>query len=167
MARLRAGEVDLILTADAEQPPDGVEVVTLLEDPLYAVLPSSHPLAGREQIGLEELASGTWVDTPSGSDARRLLLAACARAGFIPRVAFESDEYLTIQQLVAAGVGVALVPRLARRSSSPPGTTAVPLASPVVRRVMAALPAAEFRAPPAGVMLEVLREVGAAVSAEG
>ena len=142
-------------------------MLTLLEDPLHAVLPGAHPLAGREQIALEELASETWVDTPSGSDARRLLLAACARAGFIPRVAFESDEYLTIQQLVAAGVGVALVPRLARRSSSPPGTTAVPLDAPVVRRVMAAVPAAEFRAPAASVMLEILREVAAAVSAEG
>ena len=92
-------------------PSDGrAELVTLLDDPLCAVLPESHPLAQREQIGLEELASETWVDTPSGSDARRLLLSACARAGFIPRVAFESDEYLTIQQLVAAGVGVALCP---------------------------------------------------------
>jgi DNA-binding transcriptional LysR family regulator len=167
MARLKAGEVDLILTADAEPSPDGeVEVVTLLEDPLCAVLPDSHPLAGREQLALEELAGDTWVDTPSGSDARRLLLWACARAGFIPRVAFESDEYLTIQQLVAAGVGVALVPGLARRSTTAPGTTGVPLASPVVRRVMAAVHPPTFRAPAAGAMLEILREVAAAVSAE-
>ena len=88
-----------------------VELVTLLDDPLCAVLPESHLLAAREQIGLEELASETWVDTPSGTDARRLLLSACARAGFIPRVAFESDEYLTIQQLVAAGVGRRARPR--------------------------------------------------------
>jgi DNA-binding transcriptional LysR family regulator len=167
MARLRAGEVDLILTADAEPSPDGeVQVVTLLEDPLCAVLPDSHPLAGRDQLALEELAGDTWVDTPSGSDARRLLLWACARAGFIPRVAFESDEYLTIQQLVAAGVGVALVPGLARRSSTAPGTTGVPLASPVVRRVMAAVHPPEFRAPAASAMLEILREVAAAVGAE-
>jgi DNA-binding transcriptional LysR family regulator len=167
MRRLRAGEVDLILTADAEPlPDDGVEIVTLLEDPLCAVLPDPHPLAGREQLALEELASETWVDTPTGSDARRLLLWACAQAGFIPRVAFESDEYLTIQQLVAAGVGVALVPGLARRSSSAPGTTGVPLALPVVRRVMAAVHAPEFRAPAAGAMLEVLRGVADAVSAE-
>ena len=168
MVRLRAGDVDLILTADAEPPADGrVEVATLLDDPLCAVLPESHPLAGREQIGLEELASETWVDTPSGSDARRLLLWACGRAGFIPRVAFESDEYLTIQQLVAAGVGVALVPGLARRSSSAPGTVGVPLAAPVVRRVMAAVHAPEFRAPAAGAMLAILREVAAAVVVEG
>jgi DNA-binding transcriptional LysR family regulator len=168
MARLRAGEVDLILTADAEESPDaGVEVVTLLEDPLHAVLPSSHPLAGREQLALEELASDTWVDTPTGSDARRLLLWACARAGFIPRVAFESDEYLTVQQLVAAGVGVALVPGLALRSSSVSGTTVLPLGSPVVRRVMAAVHASEFRAPAAGAMLEILREVAAGGNEEG
>jgi DNA-binding transcriptional LysR family regulator len=167
MARLRAGKVDLILTADAEQSPDGVELVTLLEDPLHAVLPSSHPLAGREQIALEELASETWVDTPTGSDARRLLLWACARAGFIPRVAFESDEYLTIQQLVAAGVGVALVPGLALRSSSVPRTTGVPLGAPVVRRVMAAVHTPEFRAPAASAMLEMLREVAAGGNEEG
>ena len=131
------------------------------------MLPSAHPLAGREQLGLEELASETWVDTPTGSDARRLLLSACARAGFIPRVAFESDEYLTIQQLVAAGVGVALVPGLARRSSSAPGTAGVPLATPVVRRVMAALHPPEFRAPAAGAMLEILCEVAAAQPAAG
>jgi DNA-binding transcriptional LysR family regulator len=167
MARLRAGEVDLILTADAELPPDGgVELVTLLEDPLCAVLPEWHTLASREHLALDELASETWVDTPSGSDARRLLLSACAGAGFIPRVAFESDEYLTIQQLVAAGVGVALVPGLARRSSSVPRTVGVPLTTPVVRRVMAAVHPPEFRAPAAGAMLEMLREVAAAVSAE-
>jgi len=160
MVRLRSGDVDLILTADAEPPADGrIEVVTLLDDPLCAVLPESHPLAGREQIALEELASETWVDTPSGSDARRLLLWACGRAGFIPRVAFESDEYLTIQQLVAAGAGVALVPGLARRSSSASRTVGVPLATPVVRRVMAAAHAPEFRAPAAGAMLAILREV--------
>jgi DNA-binding transcriptional LysR family regulator len=168
MARLRAGEVDLILTADAEQPrDDGIELVTLLEDPLFAVLPESHALAGREQLALEELASETWVDTPSGSDARRLLLWACARAGFIPRVAFESDEYLTIQQLVAAGAGVALVPGLARRSSSAAGTIGVPLTAAVARRVMAAVHADDFRSPAAGAMLEILRDVAAAVAKEG
>lgn len=167
MARLRAGEVDLILTADAEPPSGGaVELVTLLEDPLQAVLPSTHLLAGREQLALEELASDTWVDTPTGSDARRLLLWSCARAGFIPRVAFESDEYLTVQQLVAAGAGVALLPGLALRSSSVPGTTVVPLSTPVARRVMAALHAPAFRAPAASAMLAILREVAAGSAAE-
>lgn len=163
MARLRAGDADLILTADAEAPSDGtVELVTLLDDPLHAVLPASHPLAHRDRLALEELASETWVETPAGSDARRLLFWACSQAGFIPRVAFESDEYLTIQQLVATGVGVALVPGLALRSSPVPGTIALPLASPVARRVMAGVHTPEFRAPAAAAMLAILRRVAGA-----
>ena len=63
---------------------------------------------------------------------------------------------------MAAGVGVALVPGLARRSSSAPRTVGVPLATPVVRRVMAAAHPPEFRAPAAGAMLAILGEVAAA-----
>lgn len=162
MAALRAGDVDLIITADAEQQPnDAIEVVTLLEDPLRAVLPSAHPLASRAQLALHELASDTWIDAPAGSEARRLLLWACGLAGFIPRVAFESDEYATVQELVAAGVGVALIPQLALRSS-PPGVAVVSLAAPVVRQVMAAVHAPQFRAPAANAMITILREVARA-----
>ena len=92
---------------------DNVEIVHLLDDPLLAVLPVDHPLAGREDLQLADLAADTWVDPPAGSEARRLLLQVCSRAGFIPRVAFESDEYTTVAQLVAAGAGVALIPEMA------------------------------------------------------
>lgn len=159
MAALRAGDVDLILTADAvQQPNDAIEVVTLLKDPLYAVVPSAHPLAGRELLGLEELASETWVDPPAGSEARRLLIEACGRCGFIPRVAFESDEYATVAQLVATGVGVALIPRLGLRSP-PAGVAILPLEVPVVREVMAAVHAPQYRAPAANAMIGILRDV--------
>ena len=164
MALLRAGRADLILTADADPGqdlPPGVEIVRLLEDPLDAVLPAAHRLAGRSELALEELAGETWVDTPESSEARRLLAAACGRAGFRPDVRFESDDYATVQQLVAAGVGVALIPRLA--SGRPPDRVArVPLGPPgVVRQIAAAVHAPEFRAPSAGAMLDILRDVGA------
>lgn len=163
LAQLREGRVDLIITADdgpGEVP--GVEVVPLLDDPLLLVLPSTHPLTARERIGLEELAAEPWVDTRAGSEARRLLLRACGRAGFIPRVAFESDEYATIQELVAAGAGVALIPELALRSS-PDGVRIRPLAGPpVVRHVRAAVHAEEYRAPAAGAMLSILQAVAGA-----
>lgn len=159
-ARLRAGDVDLIIAVDVVQRPnDTIEVVELLEDPFHAVLPSDHPLATRGgPVRLSELADETWVDTPAGSEARRMLLVACGRAGFIPHVAFESDDYATVQQLVATGVGVALIPALALRSS-PPGTTVVALETPFARKVMAALHVPEYRAPAAGAMMEILREV--------
>jgi DNA-binding transcriptional LysR family regulator len=159
-AQLRAGEVDLIITADDETAAiDGLETHPLLDDELCAVLPREHPLAAHPAVELAALAGETWVDTPAGSEARRLLLRACGRAGFIPRVAFESDEYATIQELVAAGAGVALIPRLALRS--PPGGVRVrPLAGPpVVRHVFAAVPAPEYRAPAADAMLAILEGV--------
>lgn len=162
VAQLRAGDVDLIITADDNAGEvDGLEVHPLLEDPLCAVLPSGHPLASHAAVELSAMAMETWVDTPAGSEARRLLLRVCGAAGFIPRVAFESDEYATIQELVAAGAGVALIPELALRS--PPGGVRVrPLAGPpVVRHVRAAVHAPEYRAPAAGAMLAILETVAA------
>lgn len=158
MVKLRAGEVDLIVTVDAE-PEDGVEVVSLLEDPLFAAVPETNGLAGRDEVALEELASDTWIDAPADSETRRMTLWACGRAGFIPRVAFESDEYTTILNLVATGVGVALVPGLAL-ATPPPGVVVIPLSGPpVVRNIQAAVHASEYRAPAATAMLEILREL--------
>ncbi len=163
MQLLRAGDVDLIVTADADAGRvDNVEVVHLLDDPLLAVLPADHPLAGREDLQLADLAADTWVDPPTGSEARRLLLHACSKAGFIPRVAFESDEYTTVAHLVAAGAGVALIPEMAL-GVPPEGVLVRALAGPpLARSVAAALHAPEYRAPAAAAMLTLLQAVVAA-----
>ncbi len=159
MQRLRTGDVDLIVTADAEPGrADNIEVVHLLDDPLLAVLPGDHPLTGRDELRLEDLAADTWIDPPAGSESRRLLLQVCGRAGFIPRVAFESDEYTTVASLVAAGAGVALIPQMAL-GSPPPGVQVRALAGPpLARSVAAALHAPEYRAPAAAAMLALLQE---------
>lgn len=159
MRQLRAGEVDFIVTADASAA-GTIEVVELVDDRFFAVLPNGHELAGRDSVPLAALEHETWVDTPPGTEARRLLASVCRRAGFAPRVMFESDDYATVQELVAAGAGVALIPSLALRRP-PPGVTLRPLAGePVSRRIMAALHVPQYRAPAAGAMLDVMREVG-------
>jgi DNA-binding transcriptional LysR family regulator len=160
MRRLRAGDVDLIVTADAA-PTETIQVVELVDDPFYVVLPVNHALVAHAELPLAALESERWVDTPPGTEARRLLVTVCRRAGFTPRVAFESDDYATVQELVAAGAGVALVPSLALRRP-PPGVALRPLAGePVSRRIMAALHVPQYRAPAAGAMLKVLQEAGA------
>lgn len=165
MTRLRAGELDLVITADAREGVHGnVEVVRLMVDPLCAVLPGGHPLAGRDDLRLEELAAETWVDTRHNSEARKLLLRVCGKAGFIPRVAFESDEYATVAELVAANAGVALIPALGL-TARPAGVVVLPLSGePVVRYVNAALHTPEYRAPAAGAMLDILMAVAAGYS---
>src|SRR5437764_889397 len=62
---------------------------------------------------LVDLAEEDWVQTSASSPCARHVVRSCLTSGFEPNVTFESDDYETVQGLVAAGVGVALIPRLA------------------------------------------------------
>src|SRR5689334_6814100 len=114
--RLRAGELDLALLFefDGEQPlPADVARAPLLQDPMYLALPREHALAAKARLRLSELHDEEWVQTSSASACARHVVRCCHAAGFEPSVSFESDDYQTVQGLVAAGVGVALIPQLA------------------------------------------------------
>jgi DNA-binding transcriptional LysR family regulator len=161
--RLRAGELDLALLFEFDDgaAQDELTRVELLEDPLYLALPSEHKLAKRRKLRLEDLREEAWVQTSSASPCARHVVRSCHAAGFEPNVAFESDDYQTVQGLVAAGVGVALIPELALtvvregiaiRALSP---------QPPVRQVIAATPAGARLLPAAPAMLAVLSEAAA------
>ena len=110
----------------------------LLDDPLDAVLPRDHPLAGRPAIALGALATETWVGPSPGTSCLEVTLAGCAAAGFVPPLVHRTNDFATIMTFVAAGLGVALVPRLAQ-DRVPPGVAIVPLrGTPPARRVFAA-----------------------------
>ncbi len=115
--RLRAGELDLALLFEFPGMPEragtGLRNVTLLEDPMHVALPASHELAGKPALSLADLREEDWVQTSAASPCARHVVRSCLAAGFEPSVTFESDDYETVQGLVAAGVGVALIPRLA------------------------------------------------------
>src|SRR3954447_7925497 len=112
---LRAGELDLVVafTYAAVGARDGRDLVSvpLLHDPSHVVLPSGHPAAGATEVQLGDLANDTWI---AGCErCRRHLLHLAGGAGFDPTIAFDTDDYLTVQSLVAAGLGVSLLPALA------------------------------------------------------
>jgi DNA-binding transcriptional LysR family regulator len=115
--RLRAGEFDLALlfefSSSRERPSAGLRTVKLLEDPMDVALPASHPLAVKPALTLADLRDQHWVQTSASSPCARHVVRSCLAAGFEPTVTFESDDYETVQGLVGAGVGVALIPRLA------------------------------------------------------
>src|SRR6476661_5422382 len=114
--RLRAGELDLALLFEfAEEAllQRDMERLELLEDPMYLALPREHRLAARRRPRLEDLKQESWVQTSRSSPCARHVVRSCHAAGFEPNVSFESDDYQTVQGLVAAGVGVALIPELA------------------------------------------------------
>ncbi len=161
IARLRAGELDLALLFEFSGETFAAADVNrteLLEDPMYLALASAHPLARKGRPRLADLAAEAWVQTSSSSPCARHVVRSCHAAGFEPNVAFESDDYQTVQGLVAAGVGVALIPELALsvvrddiaiRSLSP---------APPLRQVIAATPAGARLVPAAPAMLGVLEE---------
>ncbi|GBQ00286.1 LysR family transcriptional regulator [Streptomyces spongiicola] len=107
--RLRAGELDLCLTSPVPDAPDLV-ARRLDEQRLRLVVPDDHRLATRRRIRLAEAADETFVTLEPGYGLRRITDALCAEAGFSPRVAFEGEEAETLRGLVAAGLGVALLP---------------------------------------------------------
>ncbi|MFI8102457.1 LysR family transcriptional regulator [Streptomyces sp. NPDC086023] len=107
--RLRAAELDLCLTSPVPEAPDLV-ARRLDEQRLRLVVPDDHRLAGRKRIRLAEAAEETFVTLEPGYGLRRITDDLCAEAGFKPRVAFEGEEAETLRGLVAAGLGVALLP---------------------------------------------------------
>lgn len=107
---IAAGELDLAVVPDTDpDPPADVELEFLMDDPFYVALPREHPLAGAGDLRMEDLREETWIEGRLCMDG---LQRAANAAGFEPRVAFDSSEWLGKQGLVSAGVGVALIPAL-------------------------------------------------------
>jgi DNA-binding transcriptional LysR family regulator len=160
--RLGSGEIDVALLFDfpgvTEPPGGGLWTEQLLEDPLHVALPASHRLARRPELRLKDLRAEAWVQTSESSPCARHVVRCCHAAGFEPTVSFESDDYQTVQGLVAAGVGVALVPELAL--SSVRDDIVVRSLSPEspIRRILVATSPNPGGAPAATEMVRILRD---------
>ncbi len=162
VARLRAGDLDLALLfefAGESLPAQDIARTDLLEDPMYLALPRAHPLAARERLRLQDLASEAWVQTSSSSPCARHVVRSCHAAGFEPNVAFESDDYQTVQGLVAAGVGVALIPELALSVAREDVAIRALSPAPPLRQVIAATPEGARMVAAAPAMLGILEAV--------
>src|SRR5437763_3950477 len=161
--RLRAGEFDIALLFESagvrQRPAGSLRPVTLLEDPMDVALPADHRLAAKRALKLSDLRNEDWVQTSAPSPCARHVVRLCLAAGFEPNVTFESDDYETVQGLVAAGVGVALIPRLALTHVHP-GIVVRELSprSPA-RKVVAATMSGPGVAPAARTMLKILSDV--------
>lgn len=161
--RLRSGDIDLALVYDFEPLPDtlgdDLELTHLIDDRYDAVLAVDHPLAARKRISLADLADDPWIASSPQCGCRGITDRACHDAGFDLSVAFEADETMAAQALVAAGVGVTIFPRLALNPLHP-GVVARSLGpSAPVRRIWAARPADGYRSPASEAMLQILQDV--------
>jgi DNA-binding transcriptional LysR family regulator len=159
--QLHSGEHDLVLVYDYDYVPLAADRDTerhlLLEERMQLALPKEHRLASRRRVALADLREETWIVGTGRDSCRDNVVLACRRAGFEPRVGFESDDYQVHQSLVSAGMGVSLVPELLLTGRHP-GMKVVELdPDPPVRRVWAMTRLTPSRSAATDAMLEVLQ----------
>jgi DNA-binding transcriptional LysR family regulator len=163
VAAVRSGRIDLALGYEYALLPrvtdPGVDVDPLFTEPLLAALPAGRDAP--EQVSLEILRDDAWIAPHSDTALRAVLDRACGLAGFAPTVDFTSDDYTVIVALVAAGLGVALVPRLATEALST-HVQLRPVVDPALTRTVSLLTRAGGRTHPAVAALAgSLREAAA------
>ncbi len=159
---LRAGYVDVALVFRHFQdgvtvsPPadtdDGTRAQLLLDDPIHLVTRAADaPLPA--QPALRDYADQRWI---GGCErCRSYLIWQCELAGFTPKIAFTTDDFVAVQALVAAGLGITTLPGLALRAARHPGIQAAPLPGSH-RHVLAVTYGAELAAPAVMRLLDVL-----------
>jgi DNA-binding transcriptional LysR family regulator len=165
---LRAAELELAIVFEYRELPqpefdrlyEGIELHRLVEDPMYLALPRDHPGARRSRIRLEDFADDTWINDTRGP-CGHMHVAACLSAGFEPKVGFESDDYNIVQGLIAAGVGISLLPGLALTNVRDDIVVRSLGAKAPARRVATATLAGRYRSPATEAMLDILGEVAA------
>jgi DNA-binding transcriptional LysR family regulator len=163
VAKLKSGEVDIAMTITASGlcSYQGVDELHVLDDPMYVALPAGHPHAHKRNLRLSELSEEAWMLGSTGTcPDTSIFLRSCGAAGFEPRVAFESNDYLAIQGFVAAGMGVSFIPDLALVSVRDDIVIRSLGARPPMRRIMATTLADSFCSPAKQAMLDILVEVG-------
>jgi DNA-binding transcriptional LysR family regulator len=163
--RLRGGEFDLALLYEfsrtSEKLGAGMRRVDLLEDPMHVALPAGHRLAEKPKLRLADLRNEAWIQTSAASPCAKHVVRSCHEAGFEPTISFESDDFQTVQGLVAAGVGVALIPALALSSVRDDITIRELRPRAPVRTVLAATARTESVTPAVATMLDILRTTAA------
>jgi molybdate transport repressor ModE-like protein len=159
---LRRGDYDLAVAFDylhsggADSLRAGLDIIPLLDDPVRVVLPADHPLAARKAIELEQLAQESWTGGCIDGVCHQMVVDWCAAAGFEPNIVFETDDHNVQMGLVAAGVGVTLLPELALKAV-PPGVEVRPVAHDAPwRKIWAAVPLDSYRSPATEAMIDVL-----------
>ncbi len=167
VAAVRAGEADVAITFSYPGDPDdphrasaaGLQVHRLGSDPMRLVLPIDHPRAADEQVDLAALAGERWI--AGCPRCRGHLLGLCRSSGFEPDIAHETDNAIAVTALVAAGLGVALLPSLALSAARlPEGVVVRPTRNGDDRALHLVSAAHADRIPAVAALLRIAASVG-------
>lgn len=143
---VRSGRADLAFTAPLPGPGEFAEI-TLEEQQLVVTVPAEHRLAARAWLRMSDLAREPSVVMKPGYGLRQITDELAEAAGFLPMLAFEGDDVDTMRGLIAAGLGVAVLP--AAEPTPRPGTVEIPLRPKATRHIGLIWAADRALAPPA------------------
>jgi DNA-binding transcriptional LysR family regulator len=109
---LRDDRLDVAFIRSGLVDPEGITVHPLLQEDMVAAFPARHPLTKRARLTLKDLADETLIlyRRPDGRGLYDVIIAACAEAGFSPHVGQEAPRIVSTLNLVAAGLGITIVP---------------------------------------------------------
>lgn len=169
VAAVRADRADLAITfsypGDRDDPhrasARGLDVRAYGEEPIRLVLPARHPAAASDVVDLAALRDDPWI--AGCPRCRGHLLELADAAGFTPRIAFETDNFVAVEGMVAQGLGVALLPALALDASPRhPDVVTRPTARADVRSLHLVTARGAERVPAVAAAIAALESLGAA-----
>jgi DNA-binding transcriptional LysR family regulator len=160
---LKAGQLDIALSSEWDFVPvaadPGIDRHDLLSEPVVALLPARHRLAGGP-VRLHDLLAEDWCVAHETASSRRAVTRYAQAAGFEPRVVFESNYFRAIGSAVEAGLGVGIAPRMTDLRGL--GLAIVPLVEPSLeRRIYAAVRRGSGNAPAIRAVLDALAAAAA------
>ena len=140
LEKLHSGEIDVGILA-LPVPLDGLESYELYKEPFTVAMPADHRLAGRASIKVADLRDETLLLLEDGHCLRDQALEICSTTGAHEKQDFRATSLETLRQMVAAGVGITLLPELAGRGAygAARGVTIKPFAKPVPTRTIGAI----------------------------
>ena len=160
MPLVARGDLDMAITQDWNNEPmaiqEGLQKGVICDDVVDVALPAGHPLAGRDEIELKELAGDPWISSSPDSICCDWLMRTLRAIDSEPRIDHMAYEFATQLSLVAAGLGNAVLPRMGR-CDVPDGVVVVPLSSPLIRRVYAVWREEAARRPAIRAVLDAIR----------
>ena len=157
-----AGHLDIALVNDWMNAPlvlpDGVQRVLIMNDPVDLAVPADHPLAGRASVELTELSAEPWITWPYGAICHEWLTQTLRQHGLTPEVTHTAEEHQTQLAMVAAGLGIAVMPRLGRGSIE--GVSIITLEPAFSRQIYAIFRTLASERPAIEVTVSAICEVG-------
>ena len=129
-------ELNLAFLGPLPQKDDEINTTLLFSESIHALLPSNHPLAKQQSINLSDLRNEKFVSFPEGYVLHKVALDACKSVGFTPNITSEGEDMDALKGLVAAGIGVTLLPDSSLYDSTPRMTVKMPIANPPIRRTV-------------------------------